>query len=107
MGDAFDRREEGFEKRFAMSEELRFKALARRNRELGLWAAALLGQSGDAAGAYADALVARQVGRDDDALAADLASQFAAAGVDLSAHRLQRKIAESLAEALASIQAGR
>ena len=107
MGDAFDQREEGFEKRFAMSEALRFKALARRNKHLGLWAAALLGQSGEAAEAYADALVARQVGREDDALAADLASQFAAAGVDLSALRLQRKIAETLAEALASVQAGR
>ena len=107
MGDAFDQREEGFEKRFAMSEALRFKALARRNRELGLWAAGLLGQSGEAAEVYADALVARQVGRDDDELAADLSSQFAAKGVDLSAHRLQRKMSETLAEALASVRAGR
>ena len=35
----FDKREEGFEKKFAHDEELRFKAIARRNKLLGLWAA--------------------------------------------------------------------
>src|SRR5690606_12998347 len=49
----FDKREEGFEKKFAHDEELRFKAMARRNKLLGLWAAELLGLSGDAAAAYA------------------------------------------------------
>src|SRR3954467_9384059 len=49
----FDKREEGFEKKFAHDEELRFKANARRNKMLGLWAAEKLGISGDAAGAYA------------------------------------------------------
>jgi hypothetical protein len=34
----FDKREEGFEKKFAHDEELRFKAMARRNKLLGLWA---------------------------------------------------------------------
>jgi hypothetical protein len=107
MGDAFEQREEGFEKRFAVSEELRFKALARRNKRLGLWAAGLLGRQGEAAEAYADALVAGQVARGDEALAADLAAQFAAAGVEMSAHRIERKIAEAMAEAQASVQAGR
>ena len=37
----FDKREEGFEKKFAHDEELRFKAMARRNKLLGLWAAGL------------------------------------------------------------------
>ena len=48
----FDKREEGFEKKFAIDEELRFKADARRNRLLGLWVAGKLGLSGDAAVAY-------------------------------------------------------
>jgi hypothetical protein len=49
----FDDREKAFENKFAHDEELRFKAEARRNRLLGLWAAELLGKSGDAADAYA------------------------------------------------------
>ena len=54
----FDKREEGFEKRFAVYEEQKFKAMARRNRLLGLWAAEQLGMSGDAATAYAREIVA-------------------------------------------------
>ena len=52
-----DKREEGFEKKFAHDEELRFKALARRNKLLGLWAAGLLGKSGAEADAYAKEIV--------------------------------------------------
>src|SRR5256885_1569764 len=48
----FDKREEGFEKKFALDEEQKFKAHARRNRLLGVWAAEKLGISGDAATAY-------------------------------------------------------
>lgn len=53
----FDKREEGFEKQFAHDEELRFKAMARRNKLLGLWAAAQLGKSGADAEAYAKEVV--------------------------------------------------
>src|SRR5262249_3332348 len=53
----FDKREEGFEKQFAHDEELRFKATARRNKLLGLWAAQKLGLSGAEAEAYAKAVV--------------------------------------------------
>ncbi|HMK78750.1 MAG TPA: DUF1476 domain-containing protein [Xanthobacteraceae bacterium] len=49
----FDKREEAFENKFAHDEELRFKATARRNKMLGLWAAEKLGLSGDAAKSYA------------------------------------------------------
>ena len=54
----FDKREEGFEKKFALDEEQKFKAEARRNRMLGLWAAEKLGITGDAATAYAKEVVA-------------------------------------------------
>src|SRR3954469_24849182 len=54
----FDKREEGFEKKFALDEELRFKANARRNKMLGLWAAGKLGLTGPAADAYAKEVVA-------------------------------------------------
>ena len=53
----FDKREEGFEKKFAIDEELKFKANARRNRLLGLWAADKLGLSGAEADAYAKEVV--------------------------------------------------
>ena len=54
----FDKREEGFEKKFALDEEQKFKAMARRNRLLGLWAADKLGVSGEEANAYAKDVVA-------------------------------------------------
>ena len=54
----FDKREEGFEKKFALDEEQKFKAMARRNRLLGLWAAEKLGLSGEEANAYAKDVVA-------------------------------------------------
>jgi hypothetical protein len=57
MTTTFDKREEGFEKQFAHDEELRFKAMARRNKMLGLWAAGVLGKSGAEAEAYAKDVV--------------------------------------------------
>ncbi len=57
MTTTFDKREEGFEKKFAHDEELRFKAMARRNKMLGLWAAGILGKTGADAEAYAKQIV--------------------------------------------------
>lgn len=57
---SFAEREKEFEARFKHDEELRFKATARRNRMLGLWAAGLLGLTGEAAEAYAREVVAAQ-----------------------------------------------
>ena len=53
----FDDRESAFEAKFAHDAEMQFRAEARRDRLLGLWAAALLGKSGDAAAAYALSVV--------------------------------------------------
>ncbi len=50
---AFDDREAAFENKFAHDEEMKFKAEARRNKLLGLWAADLLGKSDEDADAYA------------------------------------------------------
>ena len=50
---SFEDREKGFERKFAHDEELKFKATARRNRLLGLWAAEQMGVTGEAAQAYA------------------------------------------------------
>ena len=49
----FQDRENAFENKYAHDAEMQFKAEARRNKLLGLWAAELLGKSGDAADAYA------------------------------------------------------
>jgi len=65
----FDKREEGFEKKFALDEEQKFKAEARRNRLLGLWAAGKLGLSGDAASAYAKEIVEAEFGEGGDGVA--------------------------------------
>ena len=53
----FDDRKKGYESKFAHDAELRFKADARRNRLLGMWAAGKLGKSGDEAAAYAKEVV--------------------------------------------------
>lgn len=51
--NSFKDREKGFENKFAHDQELQFRAVARRNRLVGRWAAELLGKSGDDVGAYA------------------------------------------------------
>lgn len=64
----FDERESAFEAKFAHDEEMTFKAEARANKFLGLWAADLLGKSGDDAEAYAKEVIAadfEEAGHDD------------------------------------------
>ena len=66
----FDEREEAFERKFVHDEDLRFKATARRNKLLGLWAAQQMGKSGQDAEAYARSVVLAdfQEAGDDDVL---------------------------------------
>ncbi len=54
---SFDDRENAFENKFAHDAEMQFKAEARRNKLLGLWAADLLGKTGDEADAYAKEVI--------------------------------------------------
>jgi hypothetical protein len=104
----FDNREEAFEKRFAVDEELAFKALARRNKLLGLWLAQLLGRTGAEADADAAALVAGQVGvSDPDALFKTIQTSLSEAKIEMSDNRIRRKMAEAMAQARAEIMAGR
>jgi len=105
---AFEEREEGFEKLYAHDEEVRFKALARRNKRVGLWAAGLMGLADEAANAFASRLVEAQVGRpDDESLVAALKQAFAEAKVQMSNNRIRRQISEATAAALDEIAAGR
>ena len=99
----FDKREEGFEKQFAHDEELRFKALARRNKLLGLWAASLLGKSGTDAEAYAKEVVMAdfEEAGDDDVMR-KVAKDLAGKGV--SEAQVRTQMSTLLAEAVAQIK---
>ena len=101
----FDKREEGFEKKFAHDEELRFKANARRNKMLGLWAAEKLGLSGDAANVYAKEVVMadfEEAGDDDvfKKVAKDLD------GKGVSEKDIRTTMVDLMEKAIAEIKAG-
>jgi hypothetical protein len=104
---SFDKREEGFEKKFAHDEELRFKAMARRNKLLGLWAAGKMGLEGAAADEYAKSVVMAdfEEAGDEDVfrkIRADLDS----AKIEQSDHQIRRTMDELLATAVQQVQAG-
>jgi hypothetical protein len=106
MSDAFQDRENTFEKQFAHDEDLRFKAVARRNKAVALWAAETKGLSGADADAYASAFVGAQIGKSDADVEAALKADLASGNVDLSDHRLRKKMDEEMATAVASVRAG-
>jgi hypothetical protein len=104
---SFDNRKDAFENRFAHDEELRFKALARRNKLLGLWAAEKLGKSGAEADAYAKSVVIADFEEaGDDDVVRKVKADFAAANVDQSDHQIRRTMDELLAQAIEQIRAG-
>ncbi len=104
----FDKREEAFEKKFAIDEELKFKADARRNRLLGLWAAEKLGLSGEAATTYARETVAAAFAEGGEtAVAHKLTGDFAAKGVAVTPEEIRARMGEFLAQAIAQVKAGK
>jgi hypothetical protein len=102
----FDKREEAFEKQFAVDEELKFKAQARRNRLLGLWVAEKLGLTGDAAIAYAKEVVAADFEAGDRDLVHKVTKDLAAKGAALTESELGAKMNELLAQAITQVKAG-
>ena len=103
----FDKREEGFEKKFAHDEELRFKANARRNKLLGQWAAEKLGLAGADAEAYAKAVVMADFEEGgDDHVFRKVRTDLQAKGVALSDHQIRRTMDELMEQAVAQIKAG-
>jgi hypothetical protein len=104
----FDKREEAFEKQFARDEELRFKATARRNKLLGLWAAEKLGLEGAEADSYALSVVmsAFEDSNEPDVMA-KVRKDFDAKGVVQSDHQIARHMTEFMAQAIEDIKAGR
>ena len=103
----FDKREEGFEKKFALDEEQRFKATARRNKLVGHWAAQKLGLAGDDAETYAKAVVMAdlEAGGGDNVFR-KLRTDFDAKSVDLSDHQIRRTMDELMEQAVAQVKAG-
>ena len=99
----FDKREEGFESKFAHDEELRFKARARGNKLIGLWAAEKLGLTGADAEAYAREVVLADI--EGTGVFAKLRKDFDAKGVAQSDHQIHRHMNELLAQAVAQIKA--
>jgi hypothetical protein len=103
----FDKREEGFEKKFVLDEEQKFKALARRNKLLGLWVAAQLGMSGDEANAYAREVVAAEFGEAGDAdVVRKVMGDLAAKDIAVSEEQIRAKMNELMAQAVAQVKAG-
>ncbi len=101
----FDDREDKFEKKFAHDAELKFKAEARRNKLLGLWAAELLGKAGEDAQAYAKEVIRADFEEaGDDDVFRKIRKDFDAANVDQSDHQIRRRMDEFFAEAVKQIQ---
>lgn len=100
-----DDREKGFENKFAHDQELEFKAVARRNKLLGLWAADLMGLEGEAASEYAKSVIVadfEEVGDED--VFRKVRADLDAKRVDVSDHMLRKQMEELLAEARQQIQ---
>jgi len=103
----FDKREEGFEKKFALDEEQLFKAGARRNKLLGMWAAEKLGLSGPAADAYAkEVVVADFEEAGDDDVFRKVRKDFDAKGIEQSDHQIRQTMDALMEQAIAQIKAG-
>lgn len=101
----FDQRKDAFENRFALDESLRFKAVARRNKQLGLWAAGLLGKAGSDAEAYASEVVEADFEEaGDQDVVRKIRKDFDAAGVAQSDQDIERVMSELLAAAIAQVK---
>ncbi|MBV9260474.1 MAG: DUF1476 domain-containing protein [Pseudolabrys sp.] len=108
MTTTFDKREEGFEKKFAHDEELRFKATARRNKLVGLWAAGKLGIVGSDADAYAKEVVLADLEEaGDEDVVRKLRKDFDAKSVAITDQDIRKMMIDTMTQAIAQIEAGK
>ncbi len=99
-----DDREKAFEKKFAHDEALRFKAEARRNKLLGLWAAEKLGKSGDEAENYAKEVIRADFEEPgDEDVFRKIRADFDSNNVDQSDHQIRRTMEELMHEAMQQV----
>ena len=103
----FDDREQAFENKFAHDQELEFKAAARRNRMLGLWAASLMGLEGSHSEQYANAVVKSDLEQpgDEDVLR-KVWKDLSASGAKVTEGAVRAKMEELLAVARDQIKSG-
>jgi hypothetical protein len=102
----FDKREDGFEKKFAHDEELLFKANARRNKLLGLWAAGKLGLSGAQADTYAKEVVMADFEEaGDHDIFKKIRKDFDGKQVAVPDQEIRRVMADLMAQAIEQIKA--
>jgi hypothetical protein len=103
----FDDREQGFENKFAHDEEVEFKAVARRNRLLGVWAAGLMGLSEEHVEEYARAVVKSEIEQpgDEDVLR-KVFKDLSASGTKITEGAVRGKMDELLAMARDAIKSG-
>ena len=103
----FTKRGEAFEGKFAHEEALRFKAIARRNKLIGLWAAQRLGKSGADAEAYASTVVIADLEEPgDDDVVSKIVGDLQAAGVPSDQVQVQHVLEELMIRAIDEIKAG-
>ena len=108
MPNSFEDREKGYEAKWIHDQELRFKLYSRRNRLLGLWAAAEVGVTGPAAQSYANEVVAAEFDKGgDEAIFAKIRKDLDSRKISISDHMIRRKMAELLDSAKAEIEAQR
>ena len=101
----FEDREKGFERKFAHDEELKFKATARRNRLIGLWAAEKMGLTGDEAQAYAREVIKADLAEPgDEDVFRKIRRDFDGKGIAQSDHQIRRKMADLMGEAVGQIE---
>lgn len=101
----FDEREQAFENKFKHDEEVQFRINARRAKLAGLWAAGLLGLTGDDAAAYAKQIVTvdfEEPGHKD--IVRHILADFQAKGLDVSEHRIEKELDSLLDTARRQIQ---
>jgi hypothetical protein len=100
----FDEREHAFEAKLAHDEELRFKARARRDKRLGLWAAGKLGKTSAEAEAYASQLVAADVEKAGTAgILKTIRADFDGAGVAIPDAEIRKQMEELFAAVVEEI----
>ena len=96
----FKDRENAFENKFAHDEEMQFKANARRNKLLGLWAAEIMGIEGDAADEYAKEVVKADFEEaGDEDVYRKVKGDLDAKQLDISEHRVRKAMEETMVEA--------
>lgn len=102
---SFEDRERSFEKKFAMDEELKFKAEARRNKMLGEWAAARLGLSGAAVDDYVKTVRRADLAqKGDDDVFQKVMQDLKGKGVAVADAELRKAMNDFLAAAVAQIE---